>query len=151
MNMNWLTITECDKMTSWSVSCLVSLLTLLDLLDLSLGGCMFQEPFYFTSAPKINAILDRRGRPIADKWELFFHWIVSMFLWWQSETELGGNAQLQMCGLFSSSMVRSKKASLRKLSYHPTQVWSFQQRRDLHEYWTDQQTHKKFWHWCQAV
>ena len=59
--------TECDKMTSWSVISLVSLLTLLDLLDLSLGGCMFQEPFYFTSAPKINAILDRRGRPIADK------------------------------------------------------------------------------------
>ena len=30
------------------------------------GACNFQEPFYFTSAPKINAILDRRGRPLAD-------------------------------------------------------------------------------------
>ena len=37
------------------------------LVPLSLGGCMFQEPFYFTSAPKINAILDSRGRPVADK------------------------------------------------------------------------------------
>lgn len=37
------------------------------LVPLCLGGCMFQEPFYFTSAPKINAILDSRGRPVADK------------------------------------------------------------------------------------
>jgi len=31
------------------------------------SACNFQEPFYFTSKPQINAILDRRGRPIADK------------------------------------------------------------------------------------
>ena len=31
------------------------------------GGCMFQEPFFFTAPPEINAVLDRRGRPIADK------------------------------------------------------------------------------------
>ena len=35
-------------------------------LDKCDGACNFQEPFYFTSAPKINAILDRRGRPLAD-------------------------------------------------------------------------------------
>ena len=45
----------------------VALVTLVTLVRPGLGGCMFQEPFYFTSAPKINAILDRRGRPLADK------------------------------------------------------------------------------------
>ena len=54
-------VTMASAATAGTLACLYWLV------PLGLAGCMFQEPFYFTSAPKINAILDSRGRPVADK------------------------------------------------------------------------------------